>query len=485
MNKNSQLQSVHYAVKLAILYGAVWFIDLLDASLLNVALPKISQYFRINPTNAEWVLIGFLLAMTIGMILSDPCGKWFGKRKTFLIAQWGYIISSIGCGISSYFSELVFFRIAQGFFGGLAIPIGMTLVMTHMPQNKWAKTGSWMNLFTLLAPALGPIVAGYIICTLSWEWLFFIKLPISIACVLLSHIWIRPTSIETKSRFDWLGFLFIAISLSVLLLTLSEIGKPTFPIWMFICFSLLIIVFGIAFYWQQKRAQDPLIPLKIFSFPLFSWGNIIQSAANMIFLGATFLIALYLQRGLGFSIIKTGWLMSIITLGMASMMPLTGKFYNKLGPLPFIIPGLIVMSISMFAFTQITAQSPFWVIAIIIFFEGAGSAALQTTNFVSIFSEIPSEFKGAGSALYSLFKQISASFGIALSTMMLTLQLGTTTSNDASIMIDKAAFYPSFILLGLIPLLALFCCRKIDNKKALQGIKKIDHLETEFEEGAE
>lgn len=423
--------------------------------------------------------------MVIGMVLSNPAGANFGVRRVFLASQWIYIASSLGCGLSPHFSELVIFRVFQGFSGGLAIPIGMSLIMTVLPQDKWAKTGSWMNLFTLIAPALGPILAGYITTYLDWRWLFFIKLPISLACVLLAHLWVQPVPKEKEKRFDWFGFLFSSISLSLLLLVFSEVGKPLFTHATLITLFSLSLLFGILFIWQEKKFPNPIVPLKIFRSALFSWGNVIQSAANMIFLGATFLVALYLQWGVGFDIVKTGWMMASITLGMVAVMPLTGKYYNQVGPLPYIIIGLLLMSGSMFGLIFITKETPFWVIGLLIFCEGAGSAGLQTTNFVSIFSEVPSSLKGAGSSIYSLFKQISASFGIALSTMVLSLAMSLRGIHTLTADSPQNLFFWPLGLLGVIPLLALLCCFFIDNKKALKGLRKTDHLETEFEEGIE
>ncbi len=296
MNRQrAEKDAISYGIRLAIIYGVIWFVDMLDATLLNVALPEISKFFNIDPTNAEWALIGFLLAMVIGMVLSNPAGANFGMRRVFIAAQWLYLASSLACGLSPHFSELVIFRVFQGFGGGLAIPIGMNLIMTVMPQDKWAKTGSWMNLFTLIAPALGPVLAGYITTYLNWRWLFFIKLPISLICVLLAHSWVRMVPKESEKRFDWFGFLFASISLSLLLLILSAIGKPLFTNATLITFFVASLLFGTLFFWQETRFRNPIVPLKIFRSRLFSWGNVIQSAANMIFLGATFLVALYLQ----------------------------------------------------------------------------------------------------------------------------------------------------------------------------------------------
>lgn len=474
-----------YGIKLAIIYSIVWFVDLLDASLLNVALPAVSQYFTIDPINAEWALIGFLLAMVVGMLMSNPTRISFGSRLTFLTATWLYSISSLACGLASYFSELVLFRVIQGFSGGLMIPIGLQLLMNAMSQKKWVKTSSWINIFTLLAPALGPTLAGYIVTYLNWRWLFFAKLPLSVFCVILSHLWIKRSSPQKSTIFDWFGLIFGSLWLCLFLLVISEIGKTRFSENVLLILFALSIFFAVAFFWQQKHCQNPLVPLTLFRSKLFAWGNVIQSVANMIFLGATFLIALYLQWGVGFGIVQVGWMMAAISVGIISVMPITAKFYNKIGPLPYIVIGLLLMSSSMFSLIFITKQTPPLLIAFIIFCEGAGSAGLQTTNFASIFCEVPQKLRGAGSSLYALFKQISASLGIALSTMILTIAMNfqkipTLTTNS-----PKEVFYPPLILLGGIPLLALLCCFFIDNNRALQYVRSQDHLETEIEEGIE
>jgi len=474
-----------YGIRLSIVYGIIWFIDLLDATILNVALPEISQFFKIDPTDGEWAIIGFLLAMTIGIVVSHPTATFFGVRRIYLGSQWFYILSSLACGFSNNFSQLVFFRIFQGCAGGISIPIGMSLNMSALPQDKWAKVGAWTNLFSLIAPALGPILAGYVTFGLSWRWLFFIKVPVSIAAVFLAHLWLRKVPRKKEEKFDWLGFCFAGCSLSLLLLVLSEIGKSTFSnsllIFLFLC---SLILFG-AFLWQEKRTTSPLVPLRIFNYPLFTWGNLIQAAANMIFLGATFIVALYLQWGLNFSIVKTGWIMAAITLGTLSAIPFTGKFYNRLGPIPFIIPGLFLMAFAMLALIWVTPETSPWIIACLIFFEGFGSASLQSTNFVSIFSEIPQDLKGSGSSLYTLFKQISASLGVALSTMVLSISMVSGGILELTQNTSPKLFYPSFIFLGSIPLLALLCCFCIDNRRALKKLKQHDHVDTEFEQGVE
>lgn len=466
----------HYGVKLCIIYAMVWFIDLLDASSLNVTLPAIAHFFHIDPTDAEWTIVGFLLSMTIGLSISGWLGDNYGTRKIFLLSQLLYIGSSIGCGFAFNVHSLIFFRILQGFAGGMAIPIGMAALMRAMPQSRWAKASAYMNMVTLIAPATGPIFGAYVTNLLGWQWIFFLKLPLSFLCYFASLYWIKKEKILSITPFDWPGFLTGGLSLTGILWAFSEADKGYSP-WLTatICISIFL---GILFLKIEKRSTAPLIPLAIFKIDHFAFGNLIQSAANTIFLGANFLIALYLQQGLGLSLVTTGWIMATITPGMILIQPVVGKFYNRIGPLPFIIPGLILLSLSTYAFAFTSPQTSVYFLSFLVFLIGIASSMAQTANVTSIFSCLPHKDTSTGSSIYSLFKQISASFGVALSTMILSI--GGNVDGPSN-----AAFHYSFIALGSIPALALLCCTFINNKQALQQVKQPSHIPSEVEFGAE
>ncbi|MFV0340417.1 MAG: MFS transporter [Parachlamydiaceae bacterium] len=457
----SEIERYKYGIRLAIIYAIVWFIDLLDASSLNIALPSIAQSFSIAATDAEWAIVGFLLSMTIGISISGWLGDAYGARPIFLLSQALYMGSSIGCGMSYDLASLVFFRIIQGFAGGMAIPLGMSTLMKTMPQSKWAKTNASMNMVTLIAPALGPIFGAYVTSLLGWRWIFLFKLPLSIFCFLLSVKWIKQNILPVPRKFDWLGFVFGGLALTSLLWTFSEVGKENLTV--LLGATGAAIGFGVLFIKAQAYTKAPLVPFSLFKIAHFIYGNLIQSAANTIFLGANFLIALYLQQGLGFDLMTTGWIMAAITPGMLVIQPFVGKYYNRTGPLPFIVSGLILLSASTCAFALATPSTPAPLLALLVFCIGAASSMAQTANVASIFSSIPHNYMGAGSSLYSLFKQISASFGVALSTMVLSI--GMTVSEQPTLTI----FHLCFLVLGSIPALALVFCRNIDNQRALMA----------------
>lgn len=458
-------KSYSYGMRLAIIYSLVWFIDLLDASTLNITLVDIAQSFHLDSIDAEWAIVGFLLSMTLGISISSWLGDNYGTRRIFLLSQLIYIGSSIGCGFSFDLSSLIFFRVCQGFAGGMAIPIGMSTLLKAMPRSNWARTSAYMNIITLIAPALGPIFGSHVTILLGWRWIFFLKLPLSCVCYLFSLKWVYKEIVSERTKFDWNGFILGTLSLSGILWVFSEVGKAN--ILSLFAVTLASLLLGWLFIRIEKKSTTPLIPFSIFKIQHFSFGNLIQAAANTIFLGANFLIALYLNQSLGFDLILTGWIMAAITPGMIVVQPLVGKFYNKIGPLPFIIPGLLLLALSMFAFAFTTPQTSAYILGWLVFSIGAASSVIQTANVNSIFSGLPNEYKGSGSSLYSLFKQISASFGVALSSMVLSI--GMTIHHSSSISENHAikVFHCCFIVLGSIPLIALICCKFIDNKKAL------------------
>lgn len=486
MHMFSQKLSLSYGLKIAIVYTLVWFIDLLDASILNVALPSIAQTFHISAPDAEWAIVGFLLALTLAIPVSGWLARAYGAKNIFLFSQALYCISSLACGFSLTLGHLIGFRVIQGAAGGLLIPVGMTLLMQSIPPSQWSAITSRMNMVTLIAPALGPLLAGYVTAAFGWPWLFFSKVPLSCMCLVLSSYWVRKDQPQTVAQFDWAGFILLTMTLSTLFMGLTHVGTPHGHVGTLGILFGAAVVFGIAFVVVEGRVHNPLLALKIFRYRLFSVGNIIQCAANIIFLGATFITGLYLQQGLGFDMVTTGWMLAAITPGMLCALPLVSRYYNYYGPLPFIIPGLLLMSCSMVGLTFITSTTSAWTIAFFIFCEGAASAIIQTPNVIAIFSEIPSSLKGDGSALYALGKQLSASMGVALSTMIVSLGMKRHGITDVMALQPGQAlplFHATFYVLGLIPLLALFACLFFDNLKARTLVKKSDHLESEPEMG--
>lgn len=452
--------SVRYGIKLAIVYAMVWFVDLLDSTSLNVAITSIATYFEVAPSSTEWVVIGFFLAMTVGISISGWLGDTYTMRRVFLLSQILYILSSAACACAPSLHLLIAFRAVQGFAGGLAIPLGMAALLQVMPKTLWAKTTANINMITLLAPALGPLYGVYVTEWLDWRAIFYIKLPLMILTLALSVIWLRKEQSIPRGRFDWSGFTVGATSLLAILWVFSEVGKGHGSISLALIFAVACYL-GLLFIRIEQKKEAPLIPLEIFRIRRFTLGNVVQSSANAIFLGANFMIALYLQDGLKLPLVETGWVMACISPGMIIAQPLIGRFYNRVGAIPYMITGLLILSSCMLSLMLMDAATPHYLIGLNIFLIGCASSLTQSSNVVSIFASLPNAYKGSGSSLYTVFKQLSASFGVAFSAMVFSLAGGSFAG--------LFSYHFCFAALATLPMLGLVCTLLIREKQVSEG----------------
>lgn len=464
-----------YSAKIATLYAITWFIDLLDSTILNVALPKIAVYFHTTAIYAEWTIVGFLLAFTSVIAVSGWLGDHFGPKRIFILGQVLYFLSSLGCGFAWSLPALIGFRILQGVGGGMVTPVGGALLIRNAPKAKWSKYTPRINMISLIAPAIGPVFAGYVTTIFGWRYLFFLKLPIQLVCLIFSFYWIRE-EIHEKKKFDWPGFGLSFAFLVMFLYSLTIFGEQNRSMDLAIVIFAASLILFIIFFFYERKAKNPLIPFSIFRHPLFSVGNIIQSATNIIFLGIFFITAFYFQYALNKSIIATGWILSSVTPGMMLMQPIISKFYNRIGPTPFVTIGLILLTVSLLLLCVVDSSISAWTLALIIFLEGMANSLIQSSNVMAIFSELSKTEMSAGSALYNLFKQTSGAFGVALSTMLLTVNLilmkipsiQAATANEL-----LKPFKITFFILSAIPFIALLVMIKFyPGKKALVLIKK-------------
>ena len=449
------MQKKSYGIQLAILDGILWFVDLLNSTILHVASPEIASYFRVPLLHMEWMHVSFLMALVIGLILSIAIARKIQIKRGYLLGQILYLVAILGCATTTSIGALILFRIMQGLAMGIVLPIAFSLVVIHLPKIQWAKVTSLITLFSLTAPAVGTIGASYILTFFHWRWLFFAKVPIALILFCLTCYWVKEEKKEKEDSFDWLGTLLFSILTLSALYTFTLVGKSsshTRSLILLVCTSTLS---GYLFFLHLKKSKKPLIPPALFSYPQFNWGLLIQSVSNLLFLGSTFILALYLERGLHLSVIATGWLLAAITPGLATALPFVGKYYNRLGPLPFMIPGLLILSASMAGMLFLTCDSSYGWIATLIFLQGVGTSFVQQANMLSIFSTIPAKLQPYASTIYPLCKYLSAAFGIAISVMLVSLTATITKIQIGHISDFRAAF----CFFALLPLGALYCCR--------------------------
>ncbi len=454
---------IEYKYIVAAFYSVILFLDRLDLTIINIALPAIAEYFDVPITATEWVNNAFLLALAISLPVSTWLSERFGDKRLFVLAILLFSISSIVCVFSPNILFMIIVRFIQGFAGGLIIPVGMSMVYRAFDSSEYVSISSFIFISSLIAPALAPALGGVIIHWWSWKWIFLFSPPICLMVAALSFVFLREEKRKTVAAFDGLGFVILAVALIVILYFLSYLGKHGFSAQ---ALSLLAVacLSSFLFIKHEKTQASPLVELKLFKQALFLKANIIQLSFQVCHFGSIFLVSAYLQLSAEMSALTAGMTMGMQAIGAMCTSRLSVLLFNYYGPKVPLVLAFIGIAVVTPCILLINPSSAFVFGASILlvrgFCSGLCGAPMQTISIL----EFKDEDISRASALFNIGRQLSISLGIALSALLMAYgyryyQIDMT---DLALMIPKTVFYPAFSLLAVVPMLGIVTALKIN-----------------------
>lgn len=269
------------------MYTLVLFLDRLDLTIVNIALPTVAHYFQVSILATGWVNMAFLLALALSIPISGWFGDQFGLKRVYIFAIALFGLGSGLCAWAPYLTTIIILRFIQGLGGGLLIPIGMTMLYRIYDVSEYASITSFTFLPSLVAPALGPFLGGLMLYYFDWRFVFIFSGPICLGLVLFSGIFLKDDGIRYPRKLDWGGFFLSTILLITVFYTLFIISQTGLtPVVLYgIALSIVSIII---FVWWEKKTTDPLINLHFFSYPLFVQANLLQLCFQICHFGAIF-----------------------------------------------------------------------------------------------------------------------------------------------------------------------------------------------------
>ncbi len=395
------------------------FMAALDASIVNVALPKMMAIFNSSPQEIQWVLTSYMLTMGIMMCLSGYLGDAFGYKRIYILAMGFFTLGSALCGASWGVSSLVISRVIQALGGGILPPLSMALLYRTFPRSKIGMVMGIWGISAMMAPALGPILGGYLVDTVSWRLIFYINLPIGMINIFLASLVLKETKLIKGTSLDIYGIITCVIGLSALLLGLNQ-GTDygwTSP---YIISLLFIGAAGITlFVYIELNHPEPIMELRLLKNRVFAIAVTITAALTMGLFGVMFLIPLLLQSVLGETAMKTGLIMFPMALMTGIIMPISGRIYDKFGARNITLLGLILVTIITFSMSRITADTPYSTLSWWLLLIGMGIGMASMPIVTAAMNTVPTHLVGKASGLNMVLKQVSAAFGIAILTTIL------------------------------------------------------------------
>jgi len=405
---------LEYKWLVAIVFVCGMFMDIMDTTIVFVATPALAREFHASQSAIEWVVLGYLLSLAIWIPASGWIGDRIGTKKVFLLALAMFTLASALCGQAHSLSELVAFRVLQGVGGGMLTPVGTAMLFRAFPPVERAKASTVLIIPTVLAPALGPIVGGFLVTDISWRWIFYVNLPVGVFGFVMGALYLREHKEGTAGRFDLPGFVLSGAGLALVLYALSEgpeKGWSSAPVLStgiigVTLFALLVVV--------ETRVEWPMLALRLYRERMFRNANIVLTLTYGSFVGVLYILPLFLQDLRGLSALQSGLTTFPQAVGVIVASQLVGRLYHRVGPRRLIFWGMVGMAVVTMMLAVVGVHTDLWWIRLIMFGRGICMAFAFVPLQAATYANISSEDTGRASAIYSTQRQVAAALGVGV-----------------------------------------------------------------------
>ncbi len=416
------MQTNKWVVTGTVLTGTVMAV--LDSSIVNVALPDMQGTLGASVEQITWVVSGYLLANVITMPLVALVAGRIGRKRLFMLSVLAFTLASMACGLARSLELMIVFRVLQGIGGGVLITVPQAILRETFPAEEQGMAMGIYGMGVVLAPAFGPTLGGWLTDHYSWPWIFFINVPIGLLNLALVSRFIEdPHYLERDTgMIDWLGLGFMALGLGSLQLMLEQGEREDWFSSGFIVRLAILAAVGMAlFVWRELRVRRPAVDLRILKDGSFTSATSLGGVLGMGLYGTLFLLPLLLQNLLGYTAFLSGLALMPRSLAMAVIMPISGRFYNRLGPRLLVAVGLMVSAFSFWELAHLTTDVGFWDIFWPQVWQGVGFSLIFVALSTAALANIPKPKMTAATGLYNVVRQVFGSVGIAIAATQLTV----------------------------------------------------------------
>ncbi|HET7720572.1 MAG TPA: MDR family MFS transporter, partial [Acidimicrobiales bacterium] len=415
-------RDVPYKHIVAVAFVLGLFMDILDTTIVNVALPTLLVDFHTDVNTIEWVVTGYLLSLALWIPCSGWLGDRFGSKRIFVFALAVFTAASALCGLAWNIESLVAFRVLQGVGGGMLTPVGTAMLFRAYPPAERPRASSLLTMITVLAPAVGPLIGGILVEQASWRWIFYVNLPIGVVGIWFSVRYLRNHAEPATGAFDVPGFVLSGAGLALLLFGLAEGPVRGWDSALVIGCLVGAVAAIVALVFVERWVSFPLLDLELLAERSFRTPNIVSFLSFGALLGLFFLLPQFLQGPAGYSPIESGLATAPQALGVILSARITGLYlYPRIGPRRLAMTGMLWTGLLTAAFYWIDVDTSPWWIRLLMVCRGLGMGMTFIPLQAAAFAQIPPHKSGRASALYSAQRQAGAAVGVAvLATILVT-----------------------------------------------------------------
>ena len=411
-----------WKVLISVVFGI--FLIILDTTVVNVAFQTLRREYGATLNDAQWIISVYTLSLGIVTPISGYLADRFGPKRIYTIGLAIFALSSLACGLAPSLPVLIIARALQGIGGGLAQPLGPAFIYRTFPAKEQGMAFGFFGIALVLAPALGPIMGGWLVDIDLWRWIFFINIPIGIVGYIVSSRWLPIDTAQRVVKADPLGIATASIGFGSVLYASSLVANygwtdATVLTWYAVGAAAIITWIIVELY----VAKEPMLDLRLFRSPTFAMANLIGYVSVVALFGAEFLMPVYLQALRGYSAFESGLTLLPLAIAAGITTPLAGRFFDKIGPRPLITIGFTILVINTWQFTQIQADTSITTIMWLLAIRGIALGLTVQTTFATALSSAPGPKIARASSLVNGTRFVMQSIGVAILATVLTSTL--------------------------------------------------------------
>lgn len=445
--------TTHQAVQpefrlLVLLVSIGFFMQALDTTIVNTAIPAMAVQLNENPLQMHGVIVAYVLSVAACIPLSGWLADRFGIRNTYLSAMIIFSLASLGCGLSQNLEQLLFFRVIQGVGGALLMPVGRLALLKLIPRSQFLSAMSLMSLAGLVGPLMGPTLGGWLVEVTTWHWIFLINIPMGILGLIMT-LKVMPNQKEpTVKSFDLGGFILLIVAMVGLSLGIENIASPQYSRLVSLALLAAGLIAAVGYAYHAHNHQNALFHGRLFRYRIFSIGILGNFFSRLGSNAIPFILPLMLQVAFGFEPFITGLMMIPMVLGSLFSKPIVRPLIQRVGYRRFLLSNTVLVGLCIASFSLMTAATPLWLKILHLFIFGT----LNSLQFVGMntltLKDLPQQDASSGNSFLSMIMMLSMSIGVALAGTLINV-FGQYFST-ASI---STAFHTTLIALGCINIL--------------------------------
>jgi len=418
----------------------------LDTTILNTAVPVVSQALDVTPLSMKSVLASYTLSLAVFIPISGWMADRFGTRPVFASAIGLFTLGSVLCGISSNIHLLVACRVLQGCGGAMMVPVGRLTLVRRFAKSELIRAMSFVAIPGLIGPMLGPIAGGLIVRYLHWRFIFFVNLPVGIAGLILVYLHLPDYREQNTKPLDIVGLILFGSGVALLSYVLEIFGEHTLGLAKILGLLALSLTLLGGYALHATRTTFPLLQLGLFRIRTFSAAVSGSLFTRLGIGGVPFLLPLLYQVGLGFTPLQSGLLIMPQAIAAMSTKFLMPRILDRLGYRGVLISNTVVLGLLLMLFATIGPSTPLWIIVLQAFCYGALTSLQYTSMNTLVYTDIDEDKTSNASSIASTIQQMSISFGVAAAGLTTAFFVPDQSRSDPAEMIH--GLHEAFIVLG-------------------------------------